>query len=332
VNVDVLGTGSYLPERVVTNREIEELVPAASAEWIESRTGILERRYAAPGEAASDLAVHAARAALDQAGVAAVELDYVIVATTTGDSPVPATASLVQRALGADRAACFDINMGCAGFIAAVAIARAFVAQRPRARALVIGADLYTRFVDFGDRATSVLFGDAAGAAILGAGDQGLLDVELITDGRAADLITTPAGGSRLPASARTVADAGHTLHMQGLAVKEFVLANVPDFLAGLLKRCGHDPSDVDHFVPHQANGVLVRSLADVSGLGRAKVHLPVRYSGNVGAASVPLALDQANRSGALRDGDLVLLAGFGAGMALGAGLLRWSGTGGGGR
>jgi 3-oxoacyl-[acyl-carrier-protein] synthase-3 len=119
---------------------------------------------------------------------------------------------------------------------------------------------------------------------------------------------------------------------MQGRAVKAFVLANVPDFLAGLLKRCGHDPSDVDHFVPHQANGVLVRSLADVSGLGRAQVHLPVRYSGNVGAASVPLALDQANRSGALRDGDLVLLAGFGAGMALGAGLLRWTGTGGGGR
>ncbi|GIF15027.1 3-oxoacyl-ACP synthase III family protein [Actinoplanes teichomyceticus] len=336
MSVDILGTGSYLPERVVTNAEIEELVPAASAEWIESRTGILERRYAAPGEAASDLAVHAARAALEQAGLAAGELDYVIVATTTGDTPVPATASFVQGALGAGRAACFDINMACAGFVAGLAIAQAFVARRPGARALVVGVDLYTRFVDFTDRATSVLFGDGAGAAVVGrrpdrpGAARGLLDVDLLSDADSAGLITTPAGGSRLPASARTVAEAGHTLHMQGRAVKEFVLANVPQFLTGLVKRCGHGPADVDHFVPHQANGMLVRALADASGLGDARLHLPVRYSGNIGAASVPVALDQANRGGALRDGDLVLLAGFGAGMAVGAGLLRWSGTGGG--
>ncbi|MFI1979016.1 3-oxoacyl-ACP synthase III family protein [Streptomyces wedmorensis] len=330
--VTILGTGSYLPERVVTNDDIVARVPNTSAEWIESRTGILSRRYAAPDEAASDLAVHAARAALDQAGLAAERLDFVIVSTTTGDAPIPATSSLVQRALGAHQAACFDINIACTGFMSALAVARAFVALRPETKALVIGTDVYTRFVDFEDRATSVLFGDGAGAAVVGAlpgavpgAERGLLDIELVGRGDAHELISMEAGGSRRPASAETVADGGHLLRMQGRGVKDFVLDNVPGVLAGLLKRCGQEASDVHHFVPHQANGTLVTALAAASGLDGAHTHLPLRHSGNIGSASVPVALDEANRSGALRDGDLVLLAGFGAGMAVGAGLLRWS-------
>ncbi|MER5361253.1 beta-ketoacyl-ACP synthase 3 [Streptomyces sp. NPDC002785] len=335
VPVSVLGTGSYLPERVVTNDDIVARVPNTSAEWIETRTGILSRRYAAPDEAASDLAVHAARAALDQAGLTADRLGFVIVSTTTGDAPIPATASLVQRALGAHRAACFDINIACTGFVTALAVARAFVGLRPETKALVIGTDVYTRFVDFEDRATSVLFGDGAGAAVVGAlpdarpgSERGFLDIELVSRGDAHELISMEAGGSRRPASAETVADGGHLLRMQGRGVKDFVLENVPGVLAGLIERCGYEASDVDHFVPHQANGMLVTELAAASGLDSAHTHLPLRHSGNIGSASVPVALDEANRSGALRDGDLVLLAGFGAGMAVGAGLLRWSATG----
>lgn len=219
----VLGTGSYLPERVVTNEEIGARVPGASAEWIADRTAIVERRYAAPDEAASDLAVHAARAALDQAGLDADGIDLIIVATTTGDAPIPSTASLVQLALGAHRAACFDVNIACTGFVTALSIARAYVALDPTTKVLVIGTDVWTRFIDFDNRATSVLFGDGAGAAVIGSvphapGDpeRGLLKVELVSRADAHELISMPAGGSRRPASVETVADGGHLLSMQG--------------------------------------------------------------------------------------------------------------------
>lgn len=204
----VLGTGSYLPERVVTNEEIEARVPGASAEWIADRTAIVERRYAAPDEAASDLAVHAARAALNQAGLDADGIDFIIVATTTGDAPIPSTASLVQLALGAHRAACFDVNIACTGFVTALSIARAYVALDPTTKVLVIGTDVWTRFIDFDNRATSVLFGDGAGAAVIGSvphapGDpeRGLLKVELVSRAEAHELISMPAGGSRRPAT-----------------------------------------------------------------------------------------------------------------------------------
>lgn len=328
--VAVLATGSYLPERVVTNEEIAQRVPGASAEWIERKTGIRSRRYAAPGEAASDLAVNAALAALDQANVPADRLDYIIVATTTGDQPVPATAVLVQRALSAYRAACLDINSACSGFVTALSVAQAYAVLRPGATSLVIGADVWSRFVDFGDRATSVLFGDGAGAVVIGAASDGadegsLIDIDITCRGDVHELISLPAGGSRQPPSARTLAERGHSLHMQGRAVREFVLGNVPAHLVSLLKRCGYEPSDVHHFVPHQANARLVTELAEVTGLAAATTHLPVRYCGNIGAASVPVALDVARRAEALRDGDLVLLAGFGAGMASAAALLRWA-------
>jgi 3-oxoacyl-(acyl-carrier-protein) synthase III len=330
--VTVLGTGAYLPERTVTNDDMAARVPGASADWNTDRTGILERRYAAPGEAASDLAVHAARNALSQAGLAADELDYIIVSTTTGDAPIPSTASLVQYALGAHRAACFDVNIACTGFVTALSVAQAYVTLRRATKVLVIGTDVWTRFIDFGDRATSVLFGDGAGAAVIGAlpgaggaTGRGLLDVELVSHGADHELISMPAGGSRRPASAGTIADGGHLLRMQGRAVRDFVLDNVPGLLTRLLKRCGYEPTDVDHFVPHQANGRLVTELAEASGLRQAHTHLPLRHTGNIGSASVPVALDAANRSGALREGDLVLLAGFGAGMAAGAALMRWT-------
>ncbi|MEU5832697.1 ketoacyl-ACP synthase III [Streptomyces diacarni] len=325
--IGILATGSYLPERVVTNADVVRMVPGTSEEWLERKTKIVARRFAAPGEAASDLAASAARAALDAAGLGAGDVDYLIVSTTTGDAPIPATATLVQHALGAHRAGCFDVNIACSGFVTSLALARGLVTLRPTTRALVIGTDVYSRFLDFGDRSTSVLFGDGAGAAVVAAvGDgPGFLDLDMLGGGAAHDLIAIPGGGSRRPASAETVADAGHVLHMKGRQVHDYVMDNVPGALDALLERCGHKAADVDHFVPHQANGVMLDQLVDVCGLTGAVTHRPLEHSGNTGSASVAIALDEANRSGALRSGDLVLLAGFGAGMAVSAGLLRWS-------
>lgn len=325
--IGILATGSYLPERVVTNADIVRMVPGTSEEWIERKTKIVSRRYAAPDEAASDLAVHAARTALDAAGLDAADVDYLIVSTTTGDAPIPATAALVQHALGAHRAGCFDVNIACSGFVTALALARALIALRPAARALVVGTDVYSRFIDFDDRATSVLFGDGAGAAVVAAVDDGsgFLDLDMVGGGAAHELIEIPAGGSRLPASAATLADRGHVLRMRGREVRDYVMDHVPGVIDALLERCDHKAADVDHFVPHQANGMMVGELVDACGLTGAATHLPLDHSGNTGSASIAIALDEANRSGALRPGDLVLLAGFGAGMAVAAGLLRWS-------
>ncbi|MFI6340293.1 3-oxoacyl-ACP synthase III family protein [Streptomyces sp. NPDC050535] len=324
--IGILGTGSYLPKEEITNEEIARRVPGITAEWIGRRTLITGRRYAAPDEATSDLARHAATAALDDADVTADRIDHLIVATSTGDAPLPPTASLVQNALGAHRAAAFDINIACAGFVYALDVARALVAQRPGTLALVIGADLYSRFLDYGDRGTAVLLGDAAGAAVIGAvpEPQGILDVELAGRGDAHELIWIEGGGSRVPASADTVANGGHYLRMNGRGVADFVMRNVPPMIDPLLRRTGTTRDQIAHFVPHQANGVLLGELVERCGLTGARTHTPLVTYGNMGAASVPVALDEAARAGLLHDGELLLLAGFGAGMAAGLCLLRW--------
>lgn len=240
-NIGILGTGSYLPKEEITNEEIARRVPNITAEWIGRRTLIQGRRYAAPHEATSDLARHAATAALARAGVDADRIDHLIVATSTGDAPLPPTSSLVQNALGAHRAVCFDINIACAGFVYALDVARALVAQRPGSLALVIGADLYSRFLDYDDRGTAVLLGDAAGAAVVGAVPEpyGILDTELAGRGDVHELIWIEGGGSRVPASADTVANGGHFLRMTGRGVADFVMRNVPPMIGPLLERTG---------------------------------------------------------------------------------------------
>jgi 3-oxoacyl-[acyl-carrier-protein] synthase-3 len=325
-HVGILGTGSYLPEHEVTNETLVERVTDTTAEWIAGRTLIEARRFAAPGEATSDLATHAAVAALARAGIAADRVDYLIVSTSTGDSPQPPTASLVQHNIGAHRAAAFDINVVCAGFVFGLALAGSLVAARPDAVVLVVAADLYSRILDFDDRRTAILFGDGAGAAVVGTVPEpyGLVDVELVTRGDAHDLIHVRAGGSRLPASAQTVADGDHFFRMNGRGVRDFVVDGVPPVLADLLKRAGVTAEDVDHFVPHQANGVMVGELVEAAGLQAAHTHLVLDRYANTGSASAAIALDVAARDGDLHDGDLVLLAGFGGGMSVGAALLRW--------
>jgi acetoacetyl-CoA synthase len=327
--VGILGTGSYLPERVVTNSELAETVPGADPDWISRKTMIETRRFAAPGEATSDLAAKAAVRALDRAGITAAEIDYLIVSTSTGDVPQPPTASLVQNLIGAHRAAALDVNVVCAGFVFALSLAQGLVTMRPDAHVLVVAADVYSRILDFGDRRTAVLFGDGAGAAVVGSVPEGfgIIDTELVTRGDAAGLIHVDAGGSRLPASAETVANGDHYFKMNGRGVRDFVADHVPPVLADLLDRAGLHAKDIDHFVPHQANGVMLKELVDLAGLDGARTHLTLDRYGNVGSASVPVALDEAARSGTVQPGELVLLAGFGGGMSVGATILRWGST-----
>ncbi|MEV0902716.1 beta-ketoacyl-ACP synthase 3 [Actinoplanes sp. NPDC049802] len=331
--VGILGTGSWVPARAVSNEEIARRVPGADPEWIVRRTAIRSRRFAAPGEATSDLAVRAAERALACAGLGPERIDYLIVATSTPDHPQPPTSCLVQDRIGAYGAACFDVNAVCAGFVHALVVARSLVADRPGSHALVIGADVYSRILDFGDRRTAVLFGDGAGAAVVGSvpPGRGVVEYELVSQGDANDLLGVSAGGSRSPASAATVADGGHHFRMNGRGVTELVLRAVPPMVDKLLARAGVGTADVAHVVPHQANGVLLGELVRACGLTSARTHRTVAEVANVGSASTPLTLDRASRAGHLRDGDLVLLMAFGGGMSLGACLIRWHRTGSGG-
>ncbi|MFF7282396.1 beta-ketoacyl-ACP synthase 3 [Streptomyces griseorubiginosus] len=324
----IIATGSYLPKEEVSNEEVADRV-GVTADWIERKTQIVSRRYAAPDEATSDLAVHAANRALEQAGLTADRIDYLIVSTSTGDFPQPPTSYLVQDALGAFQAACLDVNVVCSGFVYALEVARGLVRNRPGGHALVIGADLYSRILDFGDRRTAVLFADGAGAAVVGPVDEpyGILGTDLVSRGDAHDLIRVEAGGSRNPTSASTLADGGHYFRMNGRGVRDFVSEHVPPALTALADRIGVATDRVDHFVPHQANGVMLGEVVELAGLTGAVTHRTLQKYGNVGSASVPVALDEANRSGALAPGDLVLLAGFGGGMSIGASLLRWGVT-----
>ncbi|MPY56999.1 3-oxoacyl-ACP synthase III family protein [Streptomyces spongiae] len=324
-SIGILSTGSYLPKQEVSNAEVAERV-GVETEWIERKTQIRSRRYAAPDEVTSDMVSRAAAEALDRAGVPAEDVDYLIVSTSTPDAPQPPTSCIVQDNLGATRAACFDINAVCSGFIYALALAHALVAQRPESRALVVAADLYSRSLDFSDRRTAVLFGDGAGAALVGRTEDGygFVDFELASRGDAQRLIRVDAGGTRLPASAETLARGDHLVRMDGRGVREFVMENFPPFAQGLAERTGIPLSEVRHFVPHQPNGVLLSQLAEAGGLAHAHTHRTLERYGNVGSASVAITLDDAARAGHLRPGDLVMLGAFGGGMAMAAAYLRW--------
>jgi len=325
--IGLLGTGSYLPERVVSNEDIAAMTPDATAEWILRKTAIRSRRFVAEHEATSDLAAAAARAALEHAGLSVDRVDYLIVSTSTGDFPQPPTASVVQQLIGAQNAACLDVNVVCAGFVYGLELARGLVATHPGTRALVVAADVYSRILDFTDRRTCALFGDGAGAAVVGevAEGYGILDIDLGTNGEHEDLIKVYAGGSRTPTTAQTLAEGGHFFTMQGRGVRDFVFDNVPPAIRKLLAAVGLDTEQVDFFVPHQANGVLLDELVVRCGLTGAHTVKTVEKYGNVGSASAAVALDDVVRSGRVKEGDLVLLSAFGGGMSMGSGVIRWS-------
>ncbi|MFC7472595.1 3-oxoacyl-ACP synthase III family protein [Actinomadura keratinilytica] len=319
----ILATGSYVPTAEVTNTELAARFDVTE-EWIERKTQMLTRRYAAPEEATSDLAVHAARAALDQAGIGADRIDYLIVATTTPDSAVPPVATLAQEALGAHRAACFDLNIGCSAFVHALTVARALLEMRPGAHALVVGADTWSRFTDPQDRSTAVLLGDAARRGAR----PGPRAVRPARPRPARSRRRRAAPGHRRrrqpQASHATVDEGGHTLRMNGRGVIDFVLTHVPPSVKEALGAAGVAHEEVRHLVPHQANGALLGQLAEAAGLQDATLHTTLERYGNSGAASIPVTLDHAHRAGRLADGDLVVLSGFGGGMAVGTSVLRW--------
>ena len=320
--VGTLGWGAHLPTRIVDNSEVG--APAGvDADWIERKTGILSRRRAAGSEAASDLALHAGRQALDRAGIDAAALDLIVLATSTPDQPQPPTATMVQHHLGATNAAAFDLNAVCSGFVFALGVARDMTAASG-GHALVIGVDVYSRILNPADRRTAVLFGDGAGAVVVGPtdGHSSIRAVQLLTSGTDHDLIKVPAGGSRIPATADSVRDGAHWFTMDGRGVKDFVAEHVPDALAAFLAEHRVDPASIDHLVTHQANGRMINDLYPRLGLPGARVHQTVQRYGNTGSASIPITLAEAAPH--IEPGDSVLMATFGGGMAMGFALVDW--------
>ncbi|MFF4604383.1 3-oxoacyl-ACP synthase III family protein [Streptomyces sp. NPDC001339] len=323
--VAILGTGSYLPSHVVTNDEIG--APAGvDDEWITRKTGIRERRFAKGDEATSDMAVMAARNALEDAGIRAAQLSQIIVATSTPDSPQPATAAHVAHHLDAPpTAAAFDVNAVCAGFTYALAMAHRMAAA-DGGHALVIGADMYSRYTDPADRRTRVLLGDGAGAVVIGPspGPGRVVATRLLNFSEGLDLVKVPAGGTRLGTSHATLDDRLHYFAMDGRGVVDIVRAKLPGLLSDFLDEAGVSKEDIAHLVPHQGNGMMLRTLEQDLALPRARMHTTVAVYGNTGAASIPVTLDDAARTGALRDGGKVLLAAFGGGFTFGLVLIDW--------
>jgi 3-oxoacyl-[acyl-carrier-protein] synthase-3 len=321
----IASTGSVLPERVVPNSFFESIVDT-SDEWIRQRTGIRERHFAAAGETTSDLATAAARNALEAAGISAEQVDLIVVATLSPDTPIPATAVHVQRKL---RIGCpaFDVNAACAGFSYAMSTATAMVEAGAADTVLVIGAEVLSRFLDFNDRSVCVLFGDGAGALVLRPSDTpGVLGGVLGADGTTTEALFIPAGGSRMPASLETVAAHDHSIRMpRGREVFHRAVTEMAASCRELLEKNGFRSEDVDLLVPHQANARIMSAVAERLGVRPGVAVSDVETVGNTSAASIPLALDRAWRAGRIEPGGLVLLTSFGAGLSWGATLVRWT-------
>lgn len=321
----ITGTGSCLPERVLTNHELEQMVDT-SDEWIRTRTGIRERRLAAAGTAASDLAVPAASRALATAGITAADVDLIIVATVTPDTLFPATACLVQERLGARGAAAFDLSAGCSGFVYALGVASQFIAAGIYHTALVIGVEVLSKIINWQDRNTCVLFGDGAGAVVLRAvlAGRGILGLDLGADGSGGSLLTMPAGGSRLPASPATVREQLHTIHMNGSEVFKFAVRIMGEASLKALQKAGLAKEDVDFLIPHQANIRIIEAATKRLGLAPEKVYVNLDRYGNMSSASIPVALDEAYRAGLLQRDHKVVMVAFGAGLTWGAVVVNW--------
>ena len=320
----IAGTGSYTPSRVMTNTELERMV-ATSDDWIRERTGIRERHIAASGEACSDLAVQAGRRALAAAGLAASDLDLILVATCTGDYPLPATACLVQHQLGATKAAACDVSAACCGFVYALSVADAYVRTGMR-HVLVIGSEVMSAITDWSDRNTCILFGDGAGAAVVSAsaGERGILSTHLRSDGSLCELITVPAGGSRTPLSEQVVAERTHFIKMKGNETFKVAVRTLEEIARETLAANQLQVEDLDLYVPHQANMRILKAVMERLGLPLEKVMLNLEHYGNTSAASIPIALDEAVRAGRVQDGSLVMLGAFGAGLTWASALIRW--------
>src|SRR5437660_8731428 len=321
----ITGVGSYVPARVLTNADLEKMVDT-SDEWITSRTGIRERRLAAKNEFTSDLAAHAATRAMKKAGVTAEQIDLIIVATITPDMLFPSTACLVQHKIGARRAAAFDLEAACSGFIYALEIAQQFIMSRTYDTVLVIGAEKLSSIVDWQDRNTCVLFGDGAGAAVIHNRPHahGLLTAVMGADGQKADLLFMPGGGSRCPATTESVASRLHYLRMEGKETFKNAVQAMQTAATEAMERCEIDITRIKCIIPHQANRRIIDAVGERLGAKPEQLFVNLHRYGNTSAASVAIALDEAVSSGQVVRGDLILLVVFGAGLTWGAAVIEW--------
>lgn len=326
INAGILGIGMAVPERVLTNADLEKIVDT-SDEWIVTRTGIRERRICASDETTSSLSIQAARRALDHAGVLPEQLDLIICATATGDYIWPATACIIQDKLGAKRAAAFDLSAACSGFVFGLATAAGFIQSGAMRRVLLVGADTLTKQINWEDRGTCILFGDGAGAAVLGPcpPDEGILASSMGTDGSGLELILLEAGGTKNPVTPEAIQQKKNCIFMRGQEVYKFAVKIMGEVCLDALCRAHLTPRDVDLFVPHQANIRIIHAAAERMGLPLERIYINVHKYGNTSAASVPIALTEALEEGRVHRGDILVFVGIGAGLTWGANVVRWS-------
>ena len=323
--VSIIGTGSYVPERVLTNAELEKLVET-SDEWITSRTGIKERRIAAEGENTSDLASKAALAAMENAGITAEEIDLILVATVTPDMFCPSTACFVQTKIGAKNAACFDVSAACSGFLYAIEIAQQFITSHTYDTILVIGAEKLSSIVDWTDRNTCVLFGDGAGAAVLQhrSGGHGVISTFMGSDGRLSEILQIPGGGSRFPVSKENADQRLNCIKMNGKETYKHAVNSMLDAATRALADANIKASDLACIIPHQANLRIIEAIASRMDLPMERFVINLDRYGNTSAAAVAIALDEANRTGRMQVGDYVLLVVFGGGLTWASSVIQW--------
>jgi 3-oxoacyl-[acyl-carrier-protein] synthase-3 len=321
----ITGTGSYVPKKVLNNFDLEKIV-GTSDQWITERTGIKERRIAESAEAASDLGVEASKRALQSAGLKPKEIDMIIVATMSGDMPMPSTASFLQKKLGVKNAAAFDINAACSGFLYGLSVADSFIKAKTAKKLLLVGAEVNSEFLDWKDRATCVLFGDGAGAVVMEPikSNRGILSTHLYSNGNLWDFIYIPGGGSKHPSSSKTIKDKMHFIKMKGNKTFKVAVRTLEKLVVNTLKVNKIKPSQLTLLIPHQANIRIIQALAKRLNLPMSKVVVNLDKYGNTSSASIPIALDEAVRTGRIRDGDYILLEAFGGGLTWASALIKW--------
>lgn len=325
IRAGILGTGHSYPQGILTNAELEKMVET-SDDWITSRTGIKQRRKAAPGEYTSQFAVHAARQAIERAGLQAEDIDLIFCATVSPDQILPSTGCIIQAELGANKAAAMDIVAACSGFLYGLTLADTMVRTGQSKYALVIGAEILTQYVDYTDRNTCVLFGDGAGAAVLGPvdGDRGILAARIKSDGRYEEQLFSPGGGTRRPATAATLAAGDHFFKMKGNELFKVAVRSMTDISREVLEEAGLSATDLKLFIPHQANQRITDGVASKLNVESERVYSNIAMHGNTSSASIPIALDECVEAGRISPGDLVLMASFGGGVTWGGVLVRW--------
>lgn len=325
-NAGILGTGFYVPEKIMTNADLEKIVET-SDEWIVERTGIKERRIAEDNQPMSDLALRAAKAALADAGVAAEDLDLIIVATLTSDRIIPSTACMIQNLLGAKHAAAFDLSAACSGFAYAASVAAQFIETGAYKKALVIGAETLSKYINWEDRNTCVLFGDGAGAAVLGQVEEGygILSFDLGSDGSGGDAIQIPSSGSLMPVSKESIDQKLNLIHMNGRDVFKFAVKAMGKTIKNSLAKIDMPQEKIDWLVPHQANIRIIESAAKRLSMPMDKVIVNIHKYGNMSAACIPIALAEAAAAKRFKKGDIIALSGFGAGLTWASCIIRWS-------